>query len=375
MKDILVVGGGFFGLYLADSFAASGYRVTVCEKERDFMQRASFVNQARVHNGYHYPRSILTALRSKLSFPRFCDEFKESIDDSFTQFYMIPKTMSKISANQFRLFCSRIGAPCEPAPYKVAKLANANLIDAVLSTTEYAFNSEKLKEIMLNRLEKHPVKLMNGKVVSRILKNNNRLLAFIESVPNVEPITELEFDHVFNCTYSMINQLNHGSDIELIPLKHELAEMALVDVPEELKNLGVTVMDGPFFSIMPFPAKSLHSFSHVRYTPHFEWHENSNLDYIQAHRQFEEAIKETKVKSMIQDAKRYIPMLSECQYKESIWEVKTILPRSESDDSRPILYKPNYGINGYHCIMGGKIDNVYDAVDAINKSGLLKGHK
>ena len=65
------------------------------------------------------------------------------------------------------------------------------------------------------------------------------------------------------------------------------------------------------------------------------------------------------------DAARYLPILSECQYERSLWEVKTVLPRSETDDSRPILCKFNYGIKGLHCVMGGKIDNVYDAVSAI----------
>ncbi|MGN0848363.1 MAG: amino acid oxidase, partial [Victivallaceae bacterium] len=55
----------------------------------------------------------------------------------------------------------------------------------------------------------------------------------------------------------------------------------------------------------------------------------------------------------------------ECQYKDSLWEVKTILPSSEIDDSRPILFKPNYHYKNYHCIMGGKIDNVYDVIAAI----------
>ena len=53
------IGGGFFGMYLSVYFARKGHEVILSEKENDFMQRASYVNQARVHNGYHYPRSIL----------------------------------------------------------------------------------------------------------------------------------------------------------------------------------------------------------------------------------------------------------------------------------------------------------------------------
>ena len=69
---------------------------------------------------------------------------------------------------------------------------------------------------------------------------------------------------------------------------------------------------------------------------------------------------------MLKDASRYIPLLSECKYLSSLWEVKTVLPRSEGDDSRPILCRFNYGLIGYHCLMGGKVDNVYDAVEAIH---------
>ena len=73
---------------------------------------------------------------------------------------------------------------------------------------------------------------------------------------------------------------------------------------------------------------------------------------------------------MLLDGIRYIPCLKECVYKESLWEVKTVLPRSEIDDSRPILFKANYGYEGLHCIIGGKIDNIYDVIEIIKKKGL-----
>ena len=45
--DILVIGGGFFGLNIAHHFASKGFAVLLCERERECMQRASYVNQAR----------------------------------------------------------------------------------------------------------------------------------------------------------------------------------------------------------------------------------------------------------------------------------------------------------------------------------------
>ena len=63
---------------------------------------------------------------------------------------------------------------------------------------------------------------------------------------------------------------------------------------------------------------------------------------------------------MIRDAARYLPILSSCSYIDSLWEVKTVLPQSEVDDSRPILFKRHQQLPNLTCILGGKIDNVYD---------------
>ena len=84
-----VIGGGFYGCMLAIHLAEQGVRVTVCEKHDEILGRASHANQARVHNGYHYPRSLLTALRSRANFPRFVREFADCIDDAFEKYYAI----------------------------------------------------------------------------------------------------------------------------------------------------------------------------------------------------------------------------------------------------------------------------------------------
>jgi monoamine oxidase len=104
-KRIAIIGGGFFGMYIAEFFAKQGHDVQLFEKESSFMSRASFNNQARVHNGYHYPRSILTALRSRISFPRFVDEFRDCVDSDFEKYYLISSKLGKVTANQFAKFC------------------------------------------------------------------------------------------------------------------------------------------------------------------------------------------------------------------------------------------------------------------------------
>ena len=67
--DAVVVGGGFFGCKIAIELRRRGFsHVVLCERESALMRRASYANQARVHNGYHYPRSLVTAERSRRNF-------------------------------------------------------------------------------------------------------------------------------------------------------------------------------------------------------------------------------------------------------------------------------------------------------------------
>jgi L-2-hydroxyglutarate oxidase LhgO len=80
--DFLIIGGGIFGVYAAIYFAKSGYSVGLIEKEDDLFRKASIVNQARLHGGYHYPRSIATA--------RMSDDHKDDLLQSIKILSIFP---------------------------------------------------------------------------------------------------------------------------------------------------------------------------------------------------------------------------------------------------------------------------------------------
>jgi glycine/D-amino acid oxidase-like deaminating enzyme len=351
--DVLVVGGGFYGLYLAEHLARPGRAVLLCEREPGFMRRASFRNQARVHAGYHYPRSVLTAARSRANFPRFVAEFGPAVETGFDQVYAVARTGSKVSARQFRGVMDRIGAPCEPAPAEVRRLFDPGLIEDVFLTREYAFDADRLRDLMVGRCRAAGVELRVGTDVRAMTADAGGVRAELGG-------TTVRAGEAFLCTYAALNELPAGMGVPSVPLKHELTEMALVDVPDPLRRLGVTVMDGPFFSVMPFPARGRHSFSHVRYTPHAHWFDGGPAGAGGCDRR-------SAFPHMVRDAARFVPLLRECVYRESLWEVKTVLPRSEADDGRPILFRPHHGRPNVHLVMGGKIDNVYDAAAEIDR--------
>ena len=79
-----------------------GERVTLVEAGDDLLGRASYTNQARVHHGYHYPRSILTGLRSRVNFPRFVTDFRDCVTEELDAYYAIARQFSNVTAAQFR---------------------------------------------------------------------------------------------------------------------------------------------------------------------------------------------------------------------------------------------------------------------------------
>jgi len=360
--DAVIVGGGFFGASLASHLAQDrGLRVVLFEQADALLERASYANQARVHNGYHYPRSLLTALRCRINFPHFVDEFSDCIFDDFEKTYAIARTFSKVTAEQFRTFCQRIGAPLSPAPPAVKRLFDADRIEEVFTAREICFDAVRLRDRMITRLDDAAVTVELGAEVLAVRESAPREIEVTWRRAGEERRTTTAT--VFNCTYSRLNRLLVGSGLTPLRLKHELTEMPLVEVPPELANRGVTVMCGPYFSLMPFPPRGLHTLSHVRYTPHCAWNDGPDEPWLDPDVVLRERPRHSHFPHMVRDAARYMPAIAECKQVDSIWEVKTVLPRSEVDDSRPVLYKADRGLPGLTSVLGAKIDNIYDVME------------
>jgi hypothetical protein len=153
-------------------------------------------------------------------------------------------------------------------------------VEEVFLVREWAFNAQQLKEVVAAKMNTAGVELhLRSSVTGLTPQPDGSVLANVESGGDCRGVLAKT---VFNCTYSGINRVLAGSNVPLIPLKHEWTEMALVEPPAVLRHVAVTVMCGPFFSFMPFPARQLHSLSHVRYTPHWSWEEPGSVGHPDA---------------------------------------------------------------------------------------------
>lgn len=352
--DVVIIGGGFYGCIIALFLRKKFKNVVILEKEPDILLKASYNNQARIHNGYHYPRSFITALRSHINYSKFISEFKEAIVDDFLMTYAIAKN-SKTTSQQFLKFCQQIGSPIAPAPQKIKNYFTSRLVDDVFLVEEAVYSGVKLRKILKEKLSIAKVRVLSQTEVLRI--NPLKRAIGLDLVSS----DRISSDVVINCAYSNINKILKRSALPLLPLKHEFTEMPLVKLPREIGKIGITIIDGPFFSIMPFPDKKLHTIHHVRYTPHYS---TFNIEEVINNHQASKFI------YMIKDAKRYLPILEKAKYEGSIFEVKTLLTQSETTDARPILFKKDYKIKNFHIVLGGKIDNVYDIIEQIESDNI-----
>lgn len=359
--DYLIVGGGLYGCCLALFLRSVSDKVLVVEAGDALLDRASRVNQARVHTGFHYPRSALTAVKSMLLHRRFMEDFPDAIVKDFQMLYAVARRRSNVSSKRFFRMFRDIGAPIRPALPSEAVLFDENLVEGVFACSEAAFDYTVLQRQLAERLARADVEVRSGIALEQLEDRQDGIRATLSDG------TEVAARYAFNITYAQINDVLERASLPQADLKHELAEIALVEPPEELQGIGVTVMDGPFFSCMPYPAEGLYSLTHVRYTPHDSWHDKVGED--SAYVRLAAATPQSRVQYMIRDGQRYLPCLARATPRRSLYEIKTVLTKNERDDGRPILFQQKPSDSRVVSILGGKVDNIYDLFDLVRDTG------
>jgi glycine/D-amino acid oxidase-like deaminating enzyme len=355
--DYLIIGGGFYGCCLGLLLRSVSESVAIVEAGDQIMERASRVNQARVHSGFHYPRSVLTAVKSQALHRRFADDFPDAVKTDFRMLYAIARHHSKVSAGRFDRMFRDMGAPIQAGSAAQQALFDPAMIEAVYDCTEYAFDFLVLRTALMARMDQLGMDLRLNTSVQDVTEVDDRVAV------TLSPGCEVRARYVFNVTYAHINDILRMADLPSAKLKFELTEIALIQPPDELQGLAVTVMDGPFFSTMPYPAEDLYSLTHVRYTPHASWNSTQNgaapYDIARSY------AADSRARYMVQDSKRFLPCLRGAEVKKSIFDVKAILIKNEDDDGRPILFQRRPETSRVISILGGKIDNIYDLFDLV----------
>ncbi len=364
--DYLVIGGGIFGCYAAVHFAKKGARVALLEKENRLFTKASLVNQARLHGGYHYPRSIATAALSDEHKARFTEEHRPFINFSFEKFYAIDRAGSLTDGGQFERFCQFLGVKCE----RVGEhpLFNFDRLDALYRTEEFSFDPVLIGDFYKKQIEDlNEIDLfLNTKIDRTEINGDNWRIEFRQSGNE----KSLEAATVINATYSATNAINRLFNLTEINLMHEISEVALVK-SKQASALGLTVMDGPFASLMPWGLSGLLSLTSVAYTHHAASFDN--LPVFSCQNQNPDcrpdfpadcngcpAQPRSNVGKMLAQIGRYFSEGVEFQPVRSLFTIKSKLRASHIDDARPTEISLLNQSPPFWCLFAGKINSIYE---------------
>mgnify|MGYP000434855129 CR=1 FL=1 len=188
----------------------------------------------------------------------------------------------------------------------------------------------------------------------------------------------LQTAFLLNASYAGVNEIlkiTEGGVFSSFKIKYEKCEIILCEVNEKLKKTGITVMDGPFFSIMPFGKTGLHSLTSVAFTPHETSYEQVAEFPCQKEKKVDNShcipgsLENCNVCQLKPDSawaymssltRKYLKEELNFTYHSSLYSIKPILMNSEVDDSRPTLIRKHCSKPTLISVLSGKINTVYD---------------
>lgn len=364
--DIVVFGAGLFGSYAALHFCRRGMRVLLVERENRAWSKASFVNQARVHSGYHYPRSMKTARMAHDHRERFIRDNEFAINTQYNCYYGIDRYGSLTSAEQFERFCRKLDIPLRQTMR--SDLFDLGRLEALFETQEFSFDPLLIRGKFLREIEESEVELLTGWTPVAADRAGDEWIIELRDTEGNE--RQIRAGGALNATYANINKVNRIFDEEEIPVTHEISEIVLLH-SRKMAGTGLTVMDGPYCSIMPYGLSGLLSLTSVLYThkaycaghdPEFNCQRKRADCTPQTVRDCTSCPvrpESNKVK-MLSQIRHYLASGTDLYVHGSLLTVKTKLKSAFMDDGRPTdirVYrkKPFFG-----CVFSGKINSIYE---------------
>lgn len=363
--DKIVIGAGLYGVYSALICGKRGERVLVLECDSSPFERATYANQARVHMGYHYPRSMSTAIKSREYFNRFNEEYGFCINNKFKKIYAISSKFSWTSSEQFKKFCYDADIHCEEVSCDA--YFKKGMCEGAFLTTEYTYDAQILKRELIEQISSlSNIKIIYGAAISQI---ENDGINFVLSLGNGG---KFKSDYVINATYAGVNQIHALLGFPMLQIKYELCELIICKPNTKLADVGITVMDGAFFSIMPFGKTGTHTLTSVTFKPHNTSYESVPIYKCQqktsgncSSQRLDNcnscpAKPESAWPYMSRLAKKYLNDEYSFEYERSLYSVKPILKASEIDDSRPTVIRRYNDNPRFVSVLSGKINTVYE---------------
>lgn len=228
---VRVIGGGWYGCHLSAALIARGYEVELHEAADRLFAGASGGNPARLHRGFHYPRSRLT----RAACLDHADAFME-LYGKLTR--AIPINLYAVAADESMVdFGNYVGSLRGEVPFLAVEepaIYGLQRVEGAVLTAE--------RHIVIDDAREHFSGLLKGSVI-------------LGSSPGL--VDDPAFELTVDCTFCAL-------DAEAVD-RYEPCLTVLLEGPTDK---AVTIMDGPFPSIYPWKeTEALSSLTSARFTP------------------------------------------------------------------------------------------------------------
>lgn len=336
---VAVVGGGVFGCTIAVDLARAGAQVSLYEARSDILQGATARCQARLHRGYHYPRSDSTATAARDASELFETRYPEAVATAPYHYYAIAPG-SLTTPDEYLAFCDRLSLP-----YKIVdNPPRLHGVDLCVEVDEAIVSVPVLSRLLRRDLARAGVRLHFG----------------------------LRTDPEYLDDYDLIVMTTYGQPW-LHPLRYEICEVAVV----ELGRYGgesYVIQDGPFTSLDPY--KGLYILYDVVHSVHA-----ANIGYApEVPPEFVDLLQRPAAKTplsnfdkMVDSAGRFLAMLDPggqgvSIHHWSMFSVRAVLPGVDATDARPTLIERDGNV--IH-VLSGKICTAVIAAQRVTEMALV----
>lgn len=355
--NVAVIGCGIFGAEIALKAKSFGLSVGVYEAKKDILSGASNNNQNRLHLGFHYPRDLETGKQSIRGFAAFKQKYSESIQEGFLNAYFIANKGSLTTPDDFLKFCELLGASYKTISPKDFPVLVQNADTGILCE-EVVYDCGILRDLIWQHLRRENVDVTLGERAVKIEKIGDHYRIDFQ---NHEPVFA---DVVINASYGDINRLTEQLGHAITERLFEYTAVPIINL--DMPKVGITIMDGPFMTVLPHGKSENFLLYNVEHTLVAKGI-SSQMDpawLMPETGPFAKVDKAQYFKKMITLCKEFVPALEQARMVGYLEGPRMVLARKEDSDARPSIVT-GYDNNSYFTVFAGKIDHCMWVADDV----------
>ena len=227
---IRVLGGGWYGCHVALGLIREGHHVEVHEKADRLFSGASGANPARLHLGFHYPRSHATRALSQANYNGFMEVYGDFTRGIPVNIYAIANDHSLVD---FGNYVQTLNSEVELITIARPEEFGLRNVEGAVLTGERHILVNRVRQFFEDKLRDH---VGYGSVVREV--------------------DDTSWDITIDCTFCSVNRIGV-----------ERYEPCVTFIYEGPWDKAVTIMDGQFPSFYPFYEPGTVSLTSAAHTP------------------------------------------------------------------------------------------------------------